>query len=74
MFRQYDSKILTFLFMSTLFSHECVELNPFDYGFCDMILGVAWTEEGCEYVSGCDLVNSEGEDHSEFFLSINGRM
>ena len=54
--------------MSTLFSHECVELNPFDYGFCDMILGVAWTEEGCEYVSGCDLVNSEGEDHSEFFF------
>ena len=68
MFRQYDSKILTFLLISTLFSHECVELNPFDYGFCDMILGVAWTEEECEYISGCDWINNEGEDHSEFFF------
>ena len=55
-------------FFSTALGHDCVELNPFEYGECDMALGVGWTAEGCTYVSGCDWVNQEGENHSEYFF------
>ena len=55
-------------FFSTALGHDCVELNPFEYGQCDMALGVGWTAEGCTYVSGCDWVNQEGENHSEYFF------
>ena len=35
-------------------AHECIELNPNDYGVCAMVLGIGWTSEGCIYISGCD--------------------
>jgi hypothetical protein len=71
MIRKYLYLIIISFFFSTAVSHDCVALNPDDYGFCDMVLGVAWTTDGCIYLSGCDWVNQNGEDHSEdFFQSI----
>ena len=55
-------------FFSTALAHDCMELNPFDYGQCDMALGVGWTAEGCTYISGCDSINQEDENHSEYFF------
>ena len=71
MIRKYLYFITILFFFSTAVSHDCVELNPDDYGLCEMVLGIAWTTDGCTYLSGCDWVNQNGEDHSEdFFQSI----
>ena len=59
--------IISILFSSVL-SHVCVELNSYDYGECDMSLGIGWTDEGCTYISGCSWTNSEGNDDLEYFF------
>ena len=54
-------------FFSISFAHECIEISPNDYGDCEMALGVAWTINGCEAVSGCDWVDSNGNNNIELF-------
>lgn len=31
----------------------CVEVDPFQFGFCDMLLGVVFDGRDCVYASGC---------------------
>jgi len=35
---------------------ECIDLTGIDFGACDMALGIGWSEEECQYLSGCDWV------------------
>ncbi len=63
----YKNILLTILF-SICFSHDCPDIDPLDYGLCDMWLGYAWNGEDCEGVSGCSMENSIGEDNSEWFF------
>jgi len=37
-------------------STDCVDLTGVDFGLCDMVLGIGWINENCDYVSGCDWV------------------
>ena len=53
----YKNILLTILF-SICFSHNCPDIDPLDYGPCDMWLGWAWSGEDCEGVSGCSTENS----------------
>ena len=68
MIRNYIYMFIISILFSSAFTHDCVELNPYDYGYCDMLLGVGWTADGCTYISGCDWTNSEGNDDSEYFF------
>ena len=68
MIRNYIYMFIISILFSSAFTHDCVELNPYDYGYCDMLLGVGWTADGCTYLSGCDWTNSEGSDDSEYFF------
>ncbi len=61
--------ILFIFFIGSIYAHECVELDPENYGYCDMPLGVGWSVEGCINISGCDWINSEGNDDSEYFFT-----
>ena len=40
----YKNILLTILF-SICFSHNCPDIDPLDYGPCDMWLGWAWSGE-----------------------------
>ena len=68
MIRNYIYMFIISILFSSAFTHDCVELNSYDYGYCDMLLGVGWTADGCTYLSGCDWTNSEGSDDSEYFF------
>ena len=68
MIRNYIYMFIISILFSSAFTHDCVELNPYDYGSCDMLLGVGWTADGCTYISGCDWTNSEGNDDSGYFF------
>ena len=45
---------------------ECTDLSDIDFGDCDMVLGIAWTGETCETLSGCDW-EVDGVDYSPYF-------
>ena len=45
----------------------CIDLSGIDFGDCDMILGVGWINDNCEYISGCDEV-ADGIDYSNAFF------
>ena len=62
--------IVSVMLISFSFGHDCPDLDPFDYGMCDMLLGWAWSGEDCESISGCSTVNSNGEDDAEWFFPI----
>ena len=68
MIKKYLNLFSISFFFSTVLAHDCVQLNPSDYGECDMALGLGWTAEGCAYISGCDFINQDGENHSEYFF------
>ena len=55
------------IFISFIFNHECITLNPNNYGSCTMVLGWSWTGENCELISGCSTINPDGLDDSEYF-------
>lgn len=61
--------IVSVMLISFSFGHDCPDLDPIDYGMCDMWLGWAWSGEDCEGVSGCSTINSDGEDDAEWFFS-----
>jgi len=64
------TRIILFIFLiGSVYAHECMELYPENYGYCDMSLGVGWSAEGCINISGCDWINSEGNDDSEYFFA-----
>tara|TARA_Y100000590_G_scaffold467718_1_gene647606 strand:+ start:653 stop:2338 length:1686 start_codon:yes stop_codon:yes gene_type:complete len=50
--------------LSTIFSQECTELNPDNYGDCANQLGFVWVGSDCISVNGCDY----GDD-AEFFFN-----
>jgi len=45
---------------------DCIDLTEIDFGDCDMVLGIGWINENCEYISGCDWV-ADGIDYSIAF-------
>ena len=47
---------------------ECIDLTGIDFGVCDMALGIGWSEEECQYLSGCDWV-VDGVDYSDAFFA-----
>jgi hypothetical protein len=47
---------------------DCLNLSGIDFGPCDAILGVAMTDEGCEYISGCSTVGGDGIDYADYFF------
>jgi len=47
---------------------ECIDLTGIDFGNCDMALGIGWSEEECQYLSGCDWVVN-GVDYSDAFFT-----
>ena len=73
LFKNINRKILHILLASLLISlsksHECMEINPTNYGDCDMSLGIAWTSDGCIQISGCDWFDQYGNDNSEYFFN-----
>ena len=46
----------------------CEDLSDYDFGSCDMVLGVAWNGKDCAYFSGCEQIDKDGVDHSESFF------
>ena len=67
MMRMLSKQILIFFLItinSFLFSQNCTELNPNDYGDCATPLGYIWYDNNCIYISGCDMNND-----TEFFFS-----
>ncbi len=47
---------------------ECIDLTDIDFGDCEMVLGIGWVNDQCQYVSGCSSI-VEGVDYSEAFFS-----
>ena len=47
--------------------NECEDLAFVDFGFCDMVLGIAFVDGQCNYMSGCDWV-VDGIDYSDQFF------
>jgi len=45
----------------------CIDLSGIDFGVCLMELGIGWTNNHCEYISGCDWV-ADSVDYSEAFF------
>ena len=40
-----------------------------DFGLCQMVLGIGYTESGdCAYISGCSSTGSDGNDYSGYFF------
>jgi hypothetical protein len=39
------------------------------FGLCDMALGIANTDSGCVYISGCSSIGSDGMDYAGFFYN-----
>ena len=37
--------------------YECIEIDPYAYGMCDMLMGVGFDGEDCVYISGCGCGN-----------------
>ncbi len=33
--------------------YECIEIDPYAYGMCEMLMGVGFDGEDCVYISGC---------------------
>jgi Kazal-type serine protease inhibitor domain/Secretion system C-terminal sorting domain len=40
-----------------------------DFGLCDMALGVANTDSGCVFISGCSSIGSDGMDYAGYFYT-----
>ena len=53
----------TLIIHSFLFSEECTDTNPTQYGACQNPLGFVWTGNSCVLAYGCDV----GDDISLFF-------
>ena len=47
----------------------CPVVDPDDFGSCQMVLGVAWTGEQCETVSGCGTVDEDGVERADWFFA-----
>ena len=58
--------ILSIIINSFLFSQECTELNPSDYGNCDTPLGYIWYNDNCLYINGCDMGNDSESFYSTY--------
>ena len=58
--------ILAIIINSFLFSQECTELNPSDYGNCDTPLGYIWYNDNCLYINGCDMGNDSESFYSTY--------
>ena len=58
------------ILVNSLFAHECLILNPEDYGDCQFELGYTWDGNGCSNsITGCSYMNSStGEDDSSAFF------
>ena len=50
---------------------ECTDLAEIFFGWCDMFMGYAYTNGGCEGVSGCGWV-VDGVDYSDAFFDTLG--
>jgi hypothetical protein len=49
--------------------NDCLTLpSTSDFGMCDMFLGYAMTENGCQSFSGCSSVDLNGTDYSTYFF------
>ena len=49
--------------------NDCLTLpSTSDFGMCDMFLGYAMTENGCQSFSGCSNVDLNGIDYSTYFF------
>ena len=62
-------KIIIITLFSIALTHDCIEMDPFDYGDCEMEIGWGWTGDECSLISGCSTINSDGIDNAEFFFS-----
>mgnify|MGYP000564573508 CR=1 FL=1 len=52
-------------------SMDCVDLTGIDFGPCDMVLGIGWINDNCEYISGCDWVADSVVYTNAFFNSMD---
>ena len=49
---------------------QCLTLPAgVDFGLCAMALGVAMTDSGCVFISGCSSVGSDGFDYAGYFYN-----
>lgn len=69
-------KFVTLFFAATAFfsttaqDTECLVLpDGVDFGECAMALGIAITNNGCEYVSGCSTTGSDGVDYAGYLYT-----
>ena len=62
--------IIILILINNLIAHECLILNPENYGDCTLELGYTWDGSGCSStISGCDYINNiTGEDESAAFF------
>ena len=53
------------------FEPVCEDMSDLFFGWCEMVLGVGWNGQNCNWVSGCGAVAENGVDYSaSFFDSI----
>ncbi|SVD23847.1 uncharacterized protein METZ01_LOCUS376701, partial [marine metagenome] len=48
-------------------SADCTDLSGLDFGWCAMYLGVGYTDDFCQYISGCDWI-LDGVDYTDAFF------
>jgi hypothetical protein len=49
----------------------CIDLSGIDFGLCDMVLGIGWINNQCEYISGCDWITDSVDYTEAFFTSMD---
>lgn len=54
--------------MACIDSTGCLNLSGINFGLCDAILGIGYTSEGCNYISGCSTIGSDGIDYGDYFF------
>jgi hypothetical protein len=51
---------------------ECEDLSDFDFGDCEMVIGIGFNGNECTWFSGCGTMDEDGIDHADsFFDSID---
>ncbi len=50
----------------------CIDLTGIDFGACDMVLGIGWITDHCDFISGCSYIGENGVNYSSAFFNTIG--
>jgi len=50
---------------------ECIDLTGLFFGLCEMYLGIGYSDDYCQYISGCDWIVDGVDYYEAFFESMD---